>query len=197
MLAINLDITYRCTLQCPKCVRAFYKKNNMKVPGRDMTVPEFKKVADKFNTIRFCGNLSDPVFNPNFITFLKICYEKNINCKIHHAATGKSVSWYKEAFEANPDAKWIFAIDGLPQDSHIYRINQDGQKLFDVMIMCKDMGLHVVWKHIIFRYNEDTMQKAKQMAIENNIEFYFIKSSTYDGPDDILRPLKRENYSIR
>ena len=173
MLEINLDITYRCTLECPKCTRQYYKNLGLKVPGHDMTISEFKKIIAKFKVVRFCGNISDPVFNPNFISFLKMCYEKNVICKVHHAATGKSLAWYKEAFAANPDAKWIFGIDGLPEDSHIYRKNQNGKKLFETMLLCKEMGLNTIWKHIIFRYNENTMEEAKRLAEKTSNRILF------------------------
>lgn len=168
----------------------------MKVPGHDMTVSEFEKIIKKFDTVRFCGNISDPVFNPNFITFLEMCYEKNIKCKIHHAATGKSLQWYEKAFKANPNAIWIFGIDGLPKDSSIYRKNQDGEKLFDIMLLCNDMGLHTAWLYIIFRYNENTMDEARQLARKHNIELHFVKSSRYEENDDLM-PKNKENYIQR
>ena len=69
--SINLDITHRCTLECPKCLRVFYKHHNIKVPGHDMSVAEYIKIIDYFKHINFCGGISDPVFNPNLIDFLK------------------------------------------------------------------------------------------------------------------------------
>ena len=47
-------------------------------------------------------------------------------------------SEYIEAFKANPDAQWTFNIDGLPHQSHQYRINQNGNKLFDIMNKAKE-----------------------------------------------------------
>lgn len=183
-------------MECLRCLRSYYKQAGMKVPGHDMTVSEFEKIIKKFDTVRFCGNISDPVFNPNFITFLEMCYEKNIKCKIHHAATGKSLQWYEKAFKANPNAIWIFGIDGLPKDSSIYRKNQDGEKLFDIMLLCNDMGLHSAWLYIIFRYNENTMDEARQLARKHNIELHFVKSSRYEENDDLM-PKNKENYIQR
>ena len=42
------------------------------------------------------------------------------------------------------------------KDSHKYRINQDGQYLFERMLDAKNKGLNVEWQYIIFDYNEDT-----------------------------------------
>lgn len=171
-----------------------YRKKGIKVPGYDMTVNEYSKIISYFDEVRFCGNVSDPVFNPNFIEFLKMNYENNISTKVHTAATGKSLDWYKKAFKANPKAMWIFGLDGLPEDSPIYRKNQDGKALFQIMKTCRKMGLDTVWIHIIFRYNENTIDQCKAIAKENDIFFYEVKSDRFDGPEDPLRPLKKENY---
>jgi hypothetical protein len=158
-----------------------------------MSVAEYKKILSKFNVVRFCGNISDPVFNPNFITFLKMSYDRGVRCIIHHAATGKPASWYREAFEANREAIWVFGIDGLPEESHIYRKNQDGPFLFDMMKMAKDMGLNANWAYIIFKYNENSMVKAKALADLHNIPIYFGKSSRFIE-NDPLKPTNPENY---
>ena len=68
----------------------------------------------------------------------------------------KKKEWYDEAF----DEEWKFGIDGLPKDSHKYRINQDGQYLFERMLDAKNKGLNVEWQYIIFDYNEDTQLDA-------------------------------------
>lgn len=158
-----------------------------------MTVSEYSKILDFFDEIRLCGNLSDPVFNPNFITFLKMNYERDIKIKIHTAATGKPLSWYKKAFEANPDAVWIFGIDGLPKDSHKYRINQKGERLFEAMKLGRQMGVECVWAHIVFRYNEGTMEECQKLAEENDIRIVFVKSGRWQD-NDPLKPLNPENY---
>ena len=69
---INLDITHRCTLQCQRCNRAIFAARGQKVPGEDMTMENFKKVIDYFEEVYFCGQISDPIFHPKFIEFLKL-----------------------------------------------------------------------------------------------------------------------------
>lgn len=193
MKAINLDITHRCTLACPKCPRQYYIKNNMKVPGKDMTIDEYYKIISHFNFINFCGNLSDPIFNPHFIEFLKINYKNNIGCEIHTAATGKSLEWYKKAFEANPNAHWKFAIDGYPEESHFYRKNQNGEALFQAMKLCKEMGLKTTWEYIIFKYNEYSIEDCKIMAKHLGVDINLIKSGRFKT-NDPLKPLDPNNY---
>lgn len=181
--SINLDISHRCTLECPKCLRSFYKSNDTRVPGYDMTVDEYVKVIGYFKHINFCGNVSDPVFNPHLITFLKLNYERAISCEVHNAATGKPLSWYKRAFEANPKARWIFGLDGFPEDSHQYRINQDGEALFDAMKLCASMGLDTTWRCIVFKYNESHIKQCQRIANYYGVKFEQVHSSRFTSND--------------
>lgn len=197
MKSVNLDITHRCTLECPRCDRIPYTKYGQRVPGKDMTILEYNKIIDYFDHIIFCGNKADPVFNPYFIEFLNINYRNNISCEVHNAATGKSLEWYKKAFEANPKAVWFFGIDGLPEKSHMYRKNQDGVVLFNAMKLCKSLGLETVWNHIIFKYNEDDMSLCKKIADNLDIKIRFIKSSRFSSGDDNLKPTGIDNYITR
>lgn len=187
--SINLDISHRCTLQCPKCIRAYYNYHAEKVPGKDMTLSEYRKIIEYFTYVNFCGNASDPVFNPNLVDFLRLNYDQHIGCEVHNAATGKPLKWYKQAFEANPNARWIFGLDGYPEDSNMYRINQDGESLFEAMKLCAEMGLHTTWRYIVFKYNEDYMQDCIQIAKHYNINFEYVESSRF-VKDDPYKPTK-------
>lgn len=193
--SINLDITHRCTLQCPKCNRQIFSKRNLKVPGQDMTISQFKKIINFYNTISFCGQISDPIFNPYFIDFLELAYKNNIKIDVKTAASHKSIDWYKKAFEANPNAQWTFGIDGLPKDSHLHRINQNGKYLFEVMLMSKKYVKNVVWQCIVFSYNENNIEEIKKIAKSNNITLMFFYSSRF-SKNDALKP-KNKNYYVK
>ena len=69
---INIDIGFRCTLECPKCERQKSYKNIRPVPGRDMTISEWKVLTDYFDEIQCCGQISDPIFNPVSYTHLTL-----------------------------------------------------------------------------------------------------------------------------
>lgn len=190
---LNLDICHRCPLQCLRCGRqtSFLNKGK-KVPGRDLTIEEFDKISDHFDSISFCGQYSDPIHHPQFIDFLVMCKEKNVQTEIHTASNHKADEWYIDAWEANDHAKWIFAIDGLPHMSHKYRVNQDGIKLFDIMLKSKDYLVRkVVWQYIVFFYNEKYIAQAMSLARQSKLEFQLINSSRWVTENDYLRPTIR------
>ena len=194
--AVNLDITYRCTLQCPACTRHYVTENGMKIQGHDMTDHELDLMLDKFDNFILCGNISDPIFHPNFIGFMKKFYQLGKRVYIDTAASHKPISWYKEAFAANPTARWKFGIDGLPHMSHFYRINQDGEKLFEVMKLCREMGLNTVWQYLIFSYNENNIEEARMLAKDIDVEFELVKTSRFPNKQQWMKPRNIDNVQI-
>ena len=180
--SINLDITHRCTLECPKCLRRSVPTNNL----GDLSLDSFKKIISHFDQIEFCGQISDPIFHPQFIEFLELTKDKRVF--VHTAASHKPMDWYRDAFLANKNATWEFGIDGLPQDSHKYRINQDGEYLFEVMNICKSNGNDIRWQYIIFEYNENDIPESIELARKYQIPLQVNKSSRWTGPDDPYKP---------
>ena len=188
---LNLDVTHRCPLECPNCQRQTSFTNYGLVPhGRDLSVVEIDMIAKHFKEVAFCGQLSDPVHHPKFNDIMSQL--KNVpEVFVHNAATAKPISWYIKSWQANPKAVWIFACDGLPKDSHKYRKNQDGVKMFEIM---KEATKHLlsipVWQCIRFSYNENDIETCKKMANNNGINFMLTESSRWLTNDDPLKPTK-------
>ena len=192
--SLNIDIGFRCPLECPRCQRQRqWRNNDLKVPGRDLTLDEIDKISDFYNDFQFCGQLSDPVHHPKFPQILEMLRKKNVRCEVHNAASAKSKAYFIKCFKANPHAQWIFGIDGLPKESHMYRINQDGQKLFDIMVESKKYLIHKpTWQYIIFSYNENHILEAKMKAKSVGVNFMTTQSSRWDGDNDPYRPKNKE-----
>ena len=191
---INIDISNRCPLECMRCQRQTnFTLEGRKVYGRDATMDEIRKLSDYFSSFNFCGQLSDPVHHPKFIEILDYLYKKDIQVTVHNASSQKPMKWYIKAFQAHPKAKWIFAIDGLPEESNMYRINQDGEKLYKVMLEAKKhLKQTPSWQFIVFSYNEHNLEKAKKMAVDEGLMFIVLHSSRWMGEDDPLRPKEKE-----
>jgi len=187
---LNIDIGFRCPLQCPKCQRQHGHLNHgMKVPGYDLSLNEIDKISNFYNEINFCGQLSDPIHHPKFIEILKMLYEKKCGVYVHNASSHKPFDYYIKCFKAHPLASWIFGIDGLPEESCLYRINQDGEKLFKIMCESKKyLKEPPTWQYIVFRYNENHIDQAKEMASKAGVKFLLYFSSRWSSDDDIYKP---------
>jgi len=184
-IRLNIENNPRCTLECSLCKRTtyFYLNNTKRIPGVDLSLENFKKCLDFFKKgIIFGGQLSDPIFNKDFIKMLKMCKDKKIDTVICTAATGKKEDWYKKAFLANSNAKWTFGIDGPPHLSHTYRKNQNGKFLFEMMLLAKEMGLKVYWQYIVFDYNEKYLDNCKIYSkhLKINMEILYSQRDVID-----------------
>src|SRR6056300_1682482 len=166
-IRLNIENNPRCTLECSQCKRTtyFYLNNTKIVPGIDLSLKYFKKCLDFFKCgITFCCQLSDPIFNKDFIEILKMCNDNKVDTKVNTAATGRKENWYKSAFSANPNVEWTFGIDGPPYLSHKYRKNQNGEFLFDMMMLGKEMGLRVYWQYTVLAYFEKYLEDCKKYS---------------------------------
>ena len=192
-VSVNLDGNHRCSLLCPNCPRQTkYTNFGKKVAGKDISMKDYDKVIKHFHHINFEGQYSDPVHHPNFLKMLKKCYDNKVLATIQHASAAKPYDWYMKAFKINPNARWRFSIDGLPKDSHKYRINQDGKKLFRIMKKCASiMKNKPSWQYIVFNYNENDIETCKQMATDIGVEFIVVKSSRWNGKNDPLMPSEK------
>ena len=156
-----------------------------------------KKIITYFGGVNLCGQISDPILNPHFIDFLKICKKENKPVTINTAVSQKPEKWYREAFKVNKDAKWTFGIDGLPYQSFCYRINQDGEKLFKMMVIAKELGLRkIIWQYIVFKYNENYIEQATELANKHNILLELNYSGRWNLWDDPYEP-KNPEYKIK
>lgn len=185
---INVDITTKCTLQCPFCERQNPNFDHVKSISQDITIEDFKKIADFYDHVEFCGSIGDPVMHKDFIEMLKYCYVNNIKCSVNTAVSHRKPEFYIEAFMSNRNAHWRFGIDGHPSDSHKHRINQDGNFLFEMMIAGKFLGIEVDWQYIIFSYNIDQIEDCKVLADRYKIPIRFMKSSRFTEYSDLLPP---------
>jgi MoaA/NifB/PqqE/SkfB family radical SAM enzyme len=191
---VNIDITHRCALECMRCQRTIHYTNfNKKVPGEDMSMNDFQKVIKHFEKINFCGQYSDPVHHPKFIEMLEMTQKNNNEVLVHNASSTKSKDWYIQAFKANVNARWVFGIDGLPEESEMYRKNQDGVKLFNIMLESKKHLLKLpIWQFIVFSYNENSLKKCQQIADKENVLFNILQSSRWTSDNDPLIPNNSE-----
>lgn len=184
---INIDLSTKCPIQCPLCQRQTYP--DQLNGAKDMDMETFLKIVKEFNHIFMCGQYSDPIYNPQLIEFLKLTKEYNRHVDVMTGSPFKPDQWWVEAWKANPDARWTFAIDGLPHESHIYRVNQDGERLYRLMLQSrKYLNKPPIWQYVVFKYNEDHVEEAKEMALYDQLAFKLQLSARWERDEYGLKP---------
>jgi MoaA/NifB/PqqE/SkfB family radical SAM enzyme len=184
---VNLDLSNKCTLECPRCSRRKFK-NKKDIPGHYMTDEEWKMYLTYFDSFLFCGQFSDPMMHPKFPNMLKDIHSVQKRAEVYIAASHRNKDFFVKCFKALPASSWIFGIDGLPANSSKYRIRQDGEKLFDMMLLSKEYVENTIWQYIIFKYNEYEMDQARELAEKYNIQISFLKSNRFAISNDVYKP---------
>ena len=188
---LNIDITDKCVLACPKCMRQ--SKPGLHKRGSDLSVKNFRKVAKVFDKISWCGQMGDPIYHPKMHDLLDVAIEEQTFLTIATNGFGKKDKWWDISYDKGRQIKrhrWIFGVDGLPKDSHKYRVNQDGEAVWKQMIRGAKENNNIIWQYIVFAYNENDIDEARQMAEDNGIIFMLMESSRWYGKDDPLKPSK-------
>lgn len=187
----SIDAAVGCTLECPACRRQVHKTRGLppNENGKNMCRYEAQVLNEFYTCFQINGQISDPVMNPDLDQILKVIKNRT-SSNIHTAATPRWLTEddYRRLFAANRNIKWIFGIDGLPKDSHQYRVNQDGEKLFNMMLIAKEMGLETCWQYIVFKYNQHDIEEAKELARKHGLSLEITTSSRWNTEDDPLRP---------
>lgn len=181
---LNMDISNKCRLRCPSCDRYKPYGKEMIRRSRDLSLEDYDKVITAFRNVAMCGQISDPIYHPQLLEMIKMSGSLN-HMQISTNGSNKTDEWWQDAFTSsidNNNTTWVFALDGLPNESHKYRINQDGEAVWEVMKVGKQMGANIRWQYIPFKYNEDHIDQAKEMASDVGIELMVKVSSRHpDG----------------
>ena len=190
-IGFNIDITDKCVLACPRCMRQ--AKPGLHKRGGDLTAENFRKVAKVFNRISWCGQMGDPIYHSDMHSLLDVAIDEQTDLSIATNGFGKKDKWWDISYEKVAQIKkhrWVFGVDGLPKDSHNYIVNQDGEAVFRQMIRGVNAGNNIIWQYIVFSYNEYNIEEAQKMAKDNGIQFMLVESSRWYTDDDPLKPTK-------
>lgn len=150
----------------------------------NLTINEIQEWFDPLNLentkIKMCGVLGDPMINPDLKEILfYFLYEKNVR-DIEMSTNGgtRTKQFWKDLgiLSKNSNKRFYihWAIDGATRND--YRENVDLDRVWNNIRAYHSTGGHSIWQYIIFDYNEDEVDIARQMAKDNGMKFATRKS---------------------
>jgi MoaA/NifB/PqqE/SkfB family radical SAM enzyme len=181
----NLDISHRCIIRCPQCIRQKKESQDQIRRSFDLEEENFQKILDYYNNgITFCGQISDPIYHPNFLKFLKMCDGQGRAIRIATNGSGKSLEWWEEAFSyGKGENAWYFGVDGIDEKSELYRVGSDFKNVWEMMKLGKKLGHTIVWQYIIFGHNESEVDEARKIAAQEGFNLLFVKTNRNFKPN--------------
>jgi MoaA/NifB/PqqE/SkfB family radical SAM enzyme len=208
-VGFNIDSNHRCRLQCPACQR---QKPSLKwkiKASQDMPFDDWRKLLkfanssvekwNHFNFAKMCGQISDPIYHPNFHELMQIRNEEFplICMEINTNGSGKKMEWWEKSFELSAQGpvekdKWIFALDGTDNyTNNIYRVNSNFDEVYEVIKKGKAKRLDIWWFFLVFEHNKHQLETAKQMA--KDLRIGFREEYTTRAGDPNIKPVSKED----
>jgi hypothetical protein len=190
------------------CARNYHGGlDNPNLPIDEITYDEFKQIFDhevlnQIEHIFFCGNFGDPIMLNHLIPIIEYCKESNPKIKlgIHTNGSARTTKWWRDLASAVPEDHCVhFAIDGLEDTHHLYRIGTDFNKIIDNARSFIDAGGRAEWVYLSFKHNEHQIEQARSLATEIGFEYFNLKSTSrfLEKPSfDVLNSTGSISYKI-
>lgn len=189
----HIEPTNICTLKCPRCSRTkFIERFPTKWKNKQLNLDHLKSFLDidlknKFFTLS--GDYGDPIYYKDLFALVSWLKMQGANISLHTNGSYQTKNWWEELVSyLDKSDRITFGIDGVPDNFTKYRINADWLSIKTGIEVAADK-VHTIWQYILFSYNTDYPQEAKQLSKELGIdEFAIIKSSRWDSLGDPYRP---------
>jgi pyruvate-formate lyase-activating enzyme len=199
---INFEISTYCNAKCPTCYRtrntkktAFeYLKLNSRyleilLPhlNRHMKYDDYENIVlnnltfFKRTGAKFCGELGDPLMNPEIEKFINLNKYAFLHTTIHTNGGIRRFDWYQKMMKKNDTLVFVFGIDGVTHDiNHLYRKSVNTEKAIQNMIASSKIDSErTKWAYTCFDHNQHQIEIARSLAKNYNIEF-MLRQNTHE-----------------
>jgi MoaA/NifB/PqqE/SkfB family radical SAM enzyme len=184
---IHLEITNNCQAHCPMCSRNHHGGiENPLIKIASWTLLQFQntinqEVLDQVEALYFCGNFGDPLLNNDLIGMVDytVNHKPDIGIRIHTNGSLRNVQWWEQLARALPKNHVVlFAIDGLSDTHHLYRIGTDYNQILRNATAFIQAGGIAEWVFIRFKHNAHQVETAKKIAAESGFQKFVMKDSS-------------------
>ena len=217
---LQLEITNYCNAFCSQCERTYMLELQNKAPeerkehtkdydiGLNNTYLSLADIKKTFlpgkwthlDEIVLCGNVDEPVINPDVIEIIKYFYhldntEKDVY--VHVNGGSRNESFWKElgelSKEMNGKLTVVWGIDGDEDTNHLYRKGVVWETLQRNWRAYISAGGRAAWQFIVFKWNQHQINDIKKLSeSENFVRFGVIESfrnkDADNEIDDIVLP---------
>lgn len=182
---VEIENSTICNAKCPQCLReelgidsGIFDQEYLSTDFFETKIPD--EVYAGLTKIHFGGTLGDPCAAPNFLEVVDVVKRKNPNIRITISTNGglKTESWWQRLAEKlSINDRVMFAIDGLEDTNHIYRVNVSWNQLIKNARAFINSGGIASWQFIVFRHNEHQRNQAKEFAKELGFKEFILKKT--------------------
>lgn len=206
--SIQLDHTSRCNLACPQCPRTpnDWNKDRVIPPNNlDLTVEDYERIfaplipnADK-TRILHVGNYGDALASPTFTETLDWCKQYPWPViQVHTNGSLRTPDYYE--YLARQQVRLVFAIDGLEDTNHIYRVNSNWDRLWNNVLAFIRAGGSASWDYLEFEHNAHQTETARELAARTGFTRFNVKQTPRFAASNRTQQIiqtKKQTYTIK
>ena len=183
---IHLEISNNCQAGCPMCNRNVHGGLvNPLIKINNWTLDQFKsimnhEVLDQIDSFYFCGNFGDPILNSDLIEMCEYAsaYKPSLDIRVHTNGSAHLPEYWSRLARALPkNHRIMFALDGLEDTHHIYRVGTNFNKILDNARAFIDAGGQAEWVYIKFKHNEHQVEEARALSEKLGFAEFNLKNS--------------------
>lgn len=188
---IDFELTSACNAACPLCPRTHFQDKILKdFIDKDIVKNVVNLLNDKYWWFNFKGDLGDCIVHKDILEIIENIYylrkdRGGFELELYTNGGVRSTSFWKQLGELSYDInntkdcglKTYFAIDGLEDTNHIYRVNVKYDKLISNVKNYIKNGGRAGWKYIVFNHNEHQIDTARQLSIDLGFESFSKRKS--------------------
>ena len=184
---IDCEITNRCNAGCPLCPRTGDYKGGVsevihRMGYRDIEIDTIQNILDSKSAqnlkhFSYCGNYGDPFMHPKILDILNLVSSYGITQRLDTNGGMRTPKFWSEVGKI-PGIKINFAIDGLEDTNHIYRVKTQWHKIMANAEAYIKSGGHADWIMIIFSHNEHQIEEANKLSKKIGFKEFQTKIST-------------------
>lgn len=198
----HIELCSKCSLKCPRCSRQEVPEG---LTNQELDLDWFKKnfsgIVKHVKKITFCGDDGDVIYAKDFLKILEWLNTENSDIQKIIITNGsyKTKDWWQKLSNLLDHKDSIhFSLDGWDQESNsIYRINCNWESILQgIDVLSKSATKpHMLWAAIAFKFNENNIEKMKDLATKLGFDSFQLTLSSkfginYDAypKDDPLQP---------
>lgn len=189
MTFLHVELTNRCTLECPACPRTIWKETVKKpVEKSDLDIDAFERFIDceagqAIDTLFLCGDYGDCIYYPKLFEFINRFRHKRFDIRTNGSHRSREF-WTTLAQLVTDQDTIVFGIDGLEHNNQLYRKNANWDSIMMAIDIMVQSPAKVKWQTIAFSFNQHMLQEIKTFAESKGTEFYVLKTHRF-GQDDL------------
>jgi len=203
---IDSEITNKCNAACPLCPRTGKDGKPHEVITRngllDLDLKHIDNIllsnnGQNINSWTYCGNFGDPLMHDHALTFAQTVSEYGVRYQ-EFSSNGamRSPKWWAELGRV-PGVCVNFAIDGLEDTNHIYRVKTKWANIMANAEAFINAGGKALWTMLIFEHNEHQVDQCREFAKKMGFAEFLIKISTRKVIDQKQPDVQAKQYDFQ